>query len=116
MLKRLWLDEGGAILSAELCLIMVLLVIGMIVGLTALRDAVDYQLADIAGAIGAIDASYSWTGLAYSATAFGDVYTGSAIVADSKFCATFDLAGTAGAAQLISVLPATATKDAVTAD
>ena len=51
MLKRLWRDEGGAILTTELILIMVLTVIGMIVGLTALRDAVDYQLADLAAAI-----------------------------------------------------------------
>jgi Flp pilus assembly pilin Flp len=66
MLKRLWLDEGGAILSAELCLIMVLLVIGMVVGLTALRDAVDFQLADIAAAIAAIDPGYEFTGLTYT--------------------------------------------------
>jgi len=65
MLKRLWLDEGGAILSAELILIMVILVIGMVVGLTALRDAVDGQLGDIAGAIAAVNPSYAWSGIMY---------------------------------------------------
>ena len=33
MLKRLWNDEGGAIISAELVLVATILVIGMIVGL-----------------------------------------------------------------------------------
>ena len=45
---------------------MVILVIGMVVGLTALRDAVDLQLADIAGAIAAIDPGYEFSGLVYS--------------------------------------------------
>jgi hypothetical protein len=65
MWKRLWLDEGGAILSTEMILILVIAVIGLIVGLTALRDAVDLQLTDIAGAIASVDPSYSWTGLSY---------------------------------------------------
>ena len=43
MLKRLWLDEGGAVLSTELILLLVITVIGMVVGLTALRDAVDWS-------------------------------------------------------------------------
>ena len=89
MLKRLWMDEGGAILTTELILIMVLTVIGLIVGLTALRDAVDYQLADLAAAIAAIDVSYSWSGIAYAATALTGA-CGEAYVADSSYQASYN--------------------------
>jgi hypothetical protein len=85
-MKRLWLDEGGAILSAELCLIMVLLVIGMVVGLTALRDAVDLQLCDIAGAIAAINPEYEWVGLSYVSSNLGGTANGaSAWVSGAKY-------------------------------
>ena len=59
MFKKLWADEGGAILSAELILIMTILVIGLIVGLKTLQDAVVTELADVAGAIGALNQSYA---------------------------------------------------------
>jgi len=62
MLKRLWMDEGGAILSAELILIMTILVIGMIVGLKVLQDAVVTELADVAAAIGSLNQSYAFAG------------------------------------------------------
>lgn len=109
MLKRLWMDEGGAILTTELILIMVLTVIGLIVGLTALRDAVDYQLADLAGAIAAIDVSYSFDGLAYTAANFGQLTGPTAYVADSQYLASFNTSGTSGIA-LLTVLTASSTK------
>ena len=62
MLKRLWADEGGAILSAELILIMTMLVIGLITGLHAVQKAVVSELADVAQAIGALNQSYAFTG------------------------------------------------------
>ena len=106
MLKQLWMDEGGAVLSTELILIMVLTVIGMIVGLTALRDAVDYQLADLAGAIANIDVSYSWEGLEYKG--FTDT-TGHAAVADSHYDASFSVGGVTGIS-LLTGLGQTAAK------
>ena len=60
MFRKLWNDECGAILSSELVLIATILVIGMIVGLTSVRDAVVTELADVAGAIAMIDQSYSY--------------------------------------------------------
>ena len=110
MLKRLWMDEGGAILTTELILIMVITVIGLIVGLVALRDAVDYQLADLAGAIAAIDVSYSFDGLRYTAGGFGGVLSGHAAVADSEYLASFNTAGTSGVG-LLSVLAQDSPKD-----
>ncbi len=60
MFRKLWLDEYGFILSSELVLIGTILVIGMITGLTSVRNAVVTELADVADAIGLIDQSYSY--------------------------------------------------------
>jgi len=62
MFRKLWNDETGAILSAELVLIMTLLVIGMIVGLSELQDAVVNELNDVAEAIGSLNQSYFFHG------------------------------------------------------
>ena len=60
MMKKLWNDEVGAVVSAELVLVLTILVIGMIVGLAAVRDAVVTELADVAQAIANINQSYSY--------------------------------------------------------
>lgn len=65
-MKRFWEDQCGAILSAELVLLMTILVIGMIVGLKALQDAVVNELGDVAAAIGALNQSYSFSGVSGS--------------------------------------------------
>jgi len=57
----LWKDEAGAIISSELVLVATILVIGMIVGLAAVRNAVVAELADVAQAIGNIDQSFSFS-------------------------------------------------------
>jgi len=62
MLKKLWSDEVGAIVGAEIVLVMTILVIGIIVGLASLRDAVVTELADVGGAIAALDQSYTFGG------------------------------------------------------
>lgn len=61
MLKRLWNDEAGAVVSAEIMLVATILVIGVIVGLKSVRDAVLTELADVAQAIANVDQSYSYT-------------------------------------------------------
>ena len=63
MLKKLWSDECGIILSAELVLIGTILVLGMIVGLVELQCAVVAELSDIGDAIGNLDQSYQTSGL-----------------------------------------------------
>lgn len=60
MFRKLWQDENGFIISSELVLIGTILVIGMTVGLTSVRNAVVTELADVADAIGLIDQSYSY--------------------------------------------------------
>ena len=77
MLKKLWLDEGGATISAELALVGTILVIGVVVGLSAVQTAVVTELADLGAAIGNLDQSYSTGGVtghhaASSASTFTD--------------------------------------------
>ena len=55
-------DETGVILSAELVLILTIVVIGVVVGLSHVALAVNQELTDIACAIGALNQSYSFTG------------------------------------------------------
>ncbi|MCA9246578.1 MAG: hypothetical protein KDA42_05665 [Planctomycetales bacterium] len=82
MLRKLWNDEAGAILSAEIVLVATILVIGMIVGLKSVRDAVVSELADVAQAFANIDQSYS-----YSAVDGHGAFTEGATFADSPdFC------------------------------
>jgi Flp pilus assembly pilin Flp len=71
MLKRLWSDEGGAIISAELVLVLTIVVLGMIVGLVAVRDAVVTELADFAQAIGSLDMSYEFAAVSLTPGAAG---------------------------------------------
>ncbi len=83
MLKRLWLDEGGAILSTELILLMVILVIGLTVGMVVLRDAVVSEFQGLAAAVNSIDSGYAWSYLEYlgdnsSAYVNGSIYDSSA--------------------------------------
>lgn len=63
MLKTLWNDEVGVILSAELVLIATILVVGMIVGLVELQCSVVGELSDLGDAIGNLDQSYVTTGI-----------------------------------------------------
>jgi len=62
-LQHLWNEETGAIISAEIVLIMTILVIGVIVGLKSVRDSVVSELADVAQAIANLDQSYSFSGV-----------------------------------------------------
>jgi Flp pilus assembly pilin Flp len=59
MLKNFWNDEAGAIISAELVLVLTIAVLAMVTGLASLRDAVVTELADVGAAIGSVDQSYS---------------------------------------------------------
>lgn len=58
----LWRDECGALISAELVTVGTVAVVGMTVGLSAVSDAVNEELADLARAIRSLDQSYSFRG------------------------------------------------------
>lgn len=60
---RLWNDQAGFIVSIELVLIATIAVIGLITGMTAVRDAVVSELSDVAGAVQDMNQSYSVFGV-----------------------------------------------------
>jgi glyoxylate utilization-related uncharacterized protein len=51
ILRSLWNDEAGAVITAEMTLVMSILVLGLVSGLEALRSATVGQLENIAGQI-----------------------------------------------------------------
>jgi Flp pilus assembly pilin Flp len=80
MWERLWIDEAGAVISAELALVMSILGVGMVSGASTLRDAVVTELADTGQAIGNTNQSFN----------FGSVTARSAATAGSLFNDAFD--------------------------
>ena len=73
--KTLWFDEAGAILCAELVLVMTLLMCACVVGISSLRNAIATELADLAGALGVLNQSYSVGGImSYHAWQPGNVF------------------------------------------
>ncbi len=62
LLGKLWRDEGGFVLSAELALLGTTGVLATVVGVHAVAGAVNNELNDVANAIGALDQSYSYDG------------------------------------------------------
>ncbi|MBX3441681.1 MAG: hypothetical protein KF774_04680 [Planctomyces sp.] len=63
MLRSLWNDERGFILSAELVIISTVLVIGLVSGLVCIRTALSDEMTDVASAIGSLNQSYSYGGM-----------------------------------------------------
>lgn len=84
-LARLWNEEAGAIISAEIMLVATILVLGVIVGLKSVRDSVVTELADVGQAVSNINQSYCFTGV----TGHGAMGGGSGHFQDgSDFCDT----------------------------
>ena len=82
MMKKLWNDEAGFVVSAELILIATIAVIGLIVGLAAVRDGITSELSDVAGAIQDVNQSYSIDGVVgHSANTAGFNY-----IDNTDFC------------------------------
>lgn len=73
---QLWADEAGFLISTELMLVATILVIAMIVGLTEVRNAIIQELGDIAGSIGNINQTYSFSGVTgHASTIAGSIRT-----------------------------------------
>ncbi len=62
LMKRIAKDENGFVVSSELVLVLTIAVIGMIVGLDSVQNAVVQELADVAAAFGSLEQSYSYSG------------------------------------------------------
>lgn len=56
--QAFWSDEAGAILSAELVIVLTLVVLGLITGLACLQQAVIAELQDVSAALSGLNQSY----------------------------------------------------------
>ena len=61
-MRKFFNDEAGFVISAELVLVLTIAVLGMVVGLASVRDAINAELVDLSNAFGAIDQSYNVVG------------------------------------------------------
>lgn len=55
--------QAGYVMTSELILLATLVVGGLTVGLTTMRDAVNAELEDVSEAIGSLDQSYAFDGM-----------------------------------------------------
>jgi hypothetical protein len=62
LMKRMWNDEAGFVISAELILVSTIAVLAMVVGLAEVTYAVNEELEDIGSAFGSMTQSYSYFG------------------------------------------------------
>lgn len=63
MLKQLWNDEHGFIISAELVLIASIAVLSLVVGLTEVSYGINNELEDVGSAFGSINQSFRYNGV-----------------------------------------------------
>ena len=61
-MQKMFNDEAGFVISAELVLVLTIAVLAMVVGLAAVRDSLANEMNDLSHAFGAIDQSFSFTG------------------------------------------------------
>ena len=98
-MNRLWNEETGAIISAEIMLVATILVLGVIVGLKSVRDSVVTELADVAQALANVSQSYS-----FSAVSGHHAYTGGGLFTDLRdFCDTESATSDAGNSKCVSI-------------
>jgi Flp pilus assembly pilin Flp len=59
LLDRLYRDESGFVVSAELILIATIAVLGMVVGLSSAAHALNHELEDVSAAFGSMTQSFT---------------------------------------------------------
>ncbi len=62
MLRAIWKDEGGAIVSIEMVIIITVAVLALIVGWSEVAVAVNSELDDISNAVGKLNQTYQYVG------------------------------------------------------
>ena len=61
-ITRLWSEDTGFVISAELVLIATIVVLALVVGLSAVRTAITAELVDIADSFGSTNQSFHFGG------------------------------------------------------
>ena len=81
---KLWNDNAGFVVSIELILIATIAVIGLIAGMTSVRDGVVSELSDVAGSVQDLNQSYSYNGVTgHAASTAGSDFTDNLDFCDS---------------------------------
>jgi hypothetical protein len=62
LLRKLWQDDCGALISSEFLFVATILVIGVIVGLTAVRSALNAELTQLGNAFLALSQGFTISG------------------------------------------------------
>ena len=62
LLGKCWKDDAGALIAIEFLFVATILVIGTVVGLTAVRNAVNAELTELANAILALSQGFTVSG------------------------------------------------------
>ena len=76
VLRGLWNDDRGFVISTELVLLATVLVIGLLVGTVSLRDGVVSELSDVTSAVQSVNQSYGYDGIVgHNAAVHGSLYT-----------------------------------------
>ena len=76
LLRRLWQDDGGALIATEWVFVATILVLSLVVGLKAVESAVEGELIDFANAVSSLNQSYSFGGSSgCCASAAGSAFT-----------------------------------------
>ena len=87
VLHRLWVEDGGFVISTEAIVILTMIICATVVGWQAVREAVVSELADIGAAIAAIDQSYSYAGFeGHSAACHGSFFDDGPDFCDDTDC------------------------------
>lgn len=63
VIRTLWTDEAGFIISAELILVATIAVLSLVVGMTEVAFGINQELEDVGSAIGAINQTYCYNGV-----------------------------------------------------
>jgi hypothetical protein len=65
-LKKFWNNEAGFVVTVEMILVATVLVIGLVSGLTLLRDAILGELSDTAASFGNVNQTMAIAGMTYT--------------------------------------------------
>ena len=61
-----WQDEKGVVVASELTIIGTICVLGLVVGLSELSNAVNHELVDLAMAVNSLNQSYQTSGTGWN--------------------------------------------------
>jgi Flp pilus assembly pilin Flp len=67
LMRKLWRDDGGALISSEFLFVATILVIGVIIGLTNVRAALNAELTELGNAFLTLSQGYAISGQSGSA-------------------------------------------------